>query len=281
LSGLWHDPRAMNALANALLAATLLAALAAASWWVSQRPLFTLTHVRIAAAQGNELQRVSPAQLRSAVAREIGGNFFAVKLDAVRSVFESVPWVRRAGVRRVWPDGLEVSIEEHRALALWGDGRIVNTFGELFVANLAEAEEDGPLPQLSGPDGTERQVARRYGELREAVAELDVQPESVSLSARHAWTLRLDDGTTLLLGRDQGIPVERRIRRWVETWPLVVATLNRRAQVVDLRYPNGFAIHSLARLDADEADDEEPESATPAAYAPRSGARAARRHDLR
>ncbi len=277
MTGLWHDPRALNALANALLAATLLAALAAASWWVSQRPLFTLAHVRIASAEGHELERVSPAQLRSAVAREVGGNFFAVKLDGVRSVFESVPWVRRAGVRRVWPDGLEVSIEEHRALALWGDGRIVNTFGELFVANLAEAEDDGPLPQLSGPDGTERQVARRYAELREAVVELDVQPEAVSLSARHAWTLRLDDGTTLLLGRDQGIPVERRIARWVEAWPLVVATLNRRAQVVDLRYPNGFAIHSLAWLDA-EADDE---PISPAAQAPRPGARAARRHDLR
>lgn len=278
MSGLWHDPRALNALANALLAATLLASLAAASWWVSQRPLFTLEHVRIASAEGHDLERVSAAQLRSAVVREVGGNFFAVNLDAVRSIFESVPWVRRAGVRRVWPDGLEVSIEEHRALALWGDGRIVNTFGELFVANLAEAEDDGPLPQLSGPDGTVRQVARRYAELREAVAALDVQPESVSLSARHAWTLRLDDGTTLLLGRDQGIPVERRVARWVETWPLVVATLDRRARVVDLRYPNGFAIHSLARLDA-EGDDNEPIS--PAAHAPRPGARAARRHDLR
>lgn len=278
MSSLWHDPRALNAVANALFAATLLAALAAASWWVSQRPLFTLSHVRIAPAEGHELQRVSPAQLRSAVAREVHGNFFAVDLDAVRSIFESVPWVRRAGVRRVWPDGLEVSIEEHRALALWGDGRIVNTFGELFVANLAEAEEDGPLPQFAGPDGTVRRVARRYAELREAVAALDLQPESVSLSARHAWTLRLDDGTTLLLGRDQGIPVERRIARWVETWPIVVATLERRAEVVDLRYPNGFAIRSLARLDSRAEDSE---SIHPAAHDARPRARAGRQHDLR
>jgi len=273
LNGLWQDARALNALANALLGATLLAVLAAGAWWVSQRPFFTLAHVRIDAVPGHELQRVSPVQLRSAVGRRVNGNFFSVDLDAVRAVFESVPWVRRAAVRRVWPDGLEVSIEEHRALALWGDGRIVNTFGELFVANLAEAEEDGELPQLSGPEGTALRVARRYAELREAVAGLDAEPEAVALSARHAWTLRLDDGTTLLLGRDQGIPIERRVARWVESWPIVVATLNRRAEVIDLRYPNGFAIRSLARLGHGD-DDAEP--LHPAAHAARPRARSAR-----
>ncbi len=278
MTGLWHDVRSLNALANALFAATLLASLAAAAWWVSQRPLFTLAHVRVAAGEGHELRRVSSAQLRSVIARQVRGNFFAVDLDSVRSVFESVPWVRRAGVRRVWPDGLEVSIEEHRPLALWDDGRIVNTFGELFVANLAEAEEDGTLPQFSGPEGTALQVARRYAELREVVAPLDVQPEALSLSARHAWTLRLDDGTTLLLGRDQGIPVERRVARWVETWPVVVAALNRRAEVVDLRDPNGFAIRSLALLERDTEDDE---STHPAALVKRPRAASARQHDLR
>ncbi|MCO5101749.1 MAG: cell division protein FtsQ/DivIB [Burkholderiaceae bacterium] len=274
---LWQDARALNALANALLGATLIAALAAGAWWVAQRPFFTLGHVRIDAAQGHDLQRVSPAQLRSAVTRRVNGNFFAVDLDAVRAVFESVPWVRRAGVRRVWPDGLEVSIEEHRALALWDDGRVVNTFGELFVANLAEAEDDGELPQFSGPEGTAQQVARRYAELREAVAALDAQPQALSLSARHAWTLRLDDGTTLLLGRDQGIPVERRVARWVETWPIVVSALNRRAEVIDLRYPNGFAIRSLARLERDDG----AETLDPAAHGARPSARSERRHGLR
>ena len=141
-----------------------------------------------------------------------------------------------------------MAIEEHRTLALWGDGRLVNTFGELFAANLAEAEEDGDLPQFSGPEGSALQVARRYGELRDAVAPLRVHPDSVALSPRHAWTMRLDDGTVLLLGRDQGMPIERRVARWVDMYPQVMASLKRRAEVIDLRYPNGFAIRSLTQL---------------------------------
>ena len=37
----------------------------------------------------------------------------------IRDSFETVPWVRRAVVRRVWPDRLAVRLEEHRAVALW------------------------------------------------------------------------------------------------------------------------------------------------------------------
>lgn len=256
---LWHDARLMNSLANALFGATLFGALGAGAWWLSQRPVFALRSVAIEAVEGHPLRHVSAPLLRGAVTRDVRGNFFAIDLEKVRATFETVPWVRHASVRRVWPDGLEVAIEEHRPLALWGDGRLVNTFGELFAANLGEAEEDGDLPQFSGPEGTALQVARRYAELREAVAPLRVYPEAVELSPRHAWTVRLDDGTTLLLGRDQGMPIDGRVTRWVEAYPHVVASLNRRAEVIDLRYPNGFAIRSLAQLA--EADGHESATA--------------------
>lgn len=248
----WHDARLLNLVANLLFGVTLAAAVASALWWVSQRPAFALRSVEIEPRQGHELRHVSGAVLRTTVASRVRGNFFATDLDQVRAVFETVPWVRRASVRRVWPDGLIVEIEEHRPLALWGDGRLVNTFGELFSANLGEAEESGPLPQFAGPPGTEMHVARRFDELGRLLAPLGTEPQALALSDRHAWTLKLDDGTTLLLGRDQGIPIDRRLARWVETYPQVMVQLNRRAELIDLRYPNGFAIRSLALLEEEQ-----------------------------
>jgi cell division protein FtsQ len=259
----WHDARLLNMAANLLFGLTLLACTASGLWWVSQRPYFTLRTVEVEPQAGSELRYVSPSVLRTIVQRDLRGNFFATGLDEVRQVFESVPWVRRASVRRVWPDGLLVDIEEHRPLALWSDGRLVNTFGELFSANLGEAEEHGDLPQFGGPPGTELQVTRRYAELRQVVAGLGAEPRGVFLSDRHAWTLRLDDGTSLLLGRDQGVPIDRRLARFVETYPQVKTLLNRRAELVDLRYPNGFAIRSLALLEDEQA--QEMESSRPMA----------------
>ena len=69
-----------------------------------------------------------------------------------------------------------------------------------------------------------------------------------SLSARRAWTAKLDDGTELLIGKTRGVPIEERVRRWVESYPLVTERMQRLASVIDLRYPNGYTVRSLELL---------------------------------
>lgn len=241
---LWHDVRRLNAAANALFALALLAVLAMGVHWLAHRPLFTLRAITIEAAKGTQLEYVSSTLLRTSVLQHLRGGFFTVNLDAVRSGFESVPWVRRATVRRVWPNRLLVTVEEHRPMALWGDGRLMNTHGELFTANLAEAEEAGPLPQFAGPEGSHPAVLQRYADLTRWLTPLQRKPVAVSLSPRYAWSARLDDGSTLLLGREQGVPLEMRVARWVAVYPRVRTRLERQTDVVDLRYPNGFAVRA-------------------------------------
>lgn len=275
---LWHEPRWLHSLANALIAVSLLAILAAAGLWLLNRPAYALRHVVIEPVPGTELRHVSSLLLSKAAAQRLKGNFFSVDLDSVRAGFEQVPWVRRATVRRVWPDGLVVSIEEHRALALWAEERLMNTFGELYTANLDEAEVDGPLPRLAGPPGSELRVLTRYEELRRWVAPLGIMPRSLALSARYAWMAQMDEGTVLMLGRDQGLPLEERVARWVAAHPKVKAKLGARAQVVDLRYPNGFAVRAangaaLSVLEPPARDDEPVETVrrTPASAGVRGG----------
>ena len=63
------------------------------------------------------------------------------------------------------------------------------------------------------------------------------------LSPRYAWQLRLSNGITLELGRDQlKEPVLQRLARFVAFYPQTLGSLNRRLEYVDLRYPSGFAL---------------------------------------
>lgn len=245
----WHNARLLEAIGNGLGALGFVVLVAAGVVWLALRPAFDLRAMLVEAAPGTELRNLPQAELARIVAQKVGGNFFTVDLQVVRRVLESVPWVRRADVRRVWPNRLGVEIEEHRPLALWQDGRLVNTYGELFAANLDDAEADGPLPQFAGPAGTESQLAERFAELRDAGGQLGLRPVSVSLSQRHAWRAQFSDGTVLLLGRErENVPIGERVARWAQSYPEVVSRLNRRAEVIDLRYPNGFAIRSLAQF---------------------------------
>jgi cell division protein FtsQ len=198
-----------------------------ALYWVLLPQHFPLTRVDL---KGN-FEKTSRAELEAALPR-ISGNFFAADLAEVRASVERLPWVRHVAVRRVWPGRLEISIEEHVALARWGDDALVNTYGERF-----SGKTDQVLPVLIGPAGTQAEVARRYARFTAIVAPLGTKIERVALSARHAWQLRLANGLHLALGRDADL-AENRLRRFVEVYP----TVKNKNEYVDLRYPNGFAV---------------------------------------
>lgn len=176
------------------------------------------------------LKSTSAAEIRAALPRA-AENFFAVDLAEVRGSVEKLPWVRRVTVRRVWPGRLEVSIEEHVALARWGDDALVNTHGERFMAKTKE-----PLPLFTGPGGSAAEVTRRYRRFEEIVAPLGTRVERVVLTQRHAWQLRLGNGLHVMLGRDAD-QAEERLQKFVEVYPKTKAS-----DYVDLRYPNGFAL---------------------------------------
>jgi cell division protein FtsQ len=237
---MWGNADMLNGCANALYALAAAALLYAGVHFVMHSPLLPLRQVTL---QG-DVAHVTREQAERAARTGAAGTFLSVDLDAVRGAFESLPWVRKVEVRRVWPDRLQVSIEEHVALARWGVDaqawRLVNTYGEVFEGELPGVER---LPQFVGPSGSSADVARRYAEFRQTLAPLQLEPRQVLLSARYAWQLRLTNGLTLELGRDQlKEPVLQRLARFVAFYPQTLGSLNRRLEYVDLRYPSGFAL---------------------------------------
>jgi cell division protein FtsQ len=233
---MWHNPRLLNAAAEFLLALAAAALLWAGLQLLLSSPLFPLREITVRGT----LAHTSRAAIERAIARRAADNFFAADLAALRAGLEALPWVRRVEVRRLWPGRIEVALEEHVALARWGDAGLVNTHGEPFAAR--PDADAAALPLLAGPPGSAPEVARRYRRFAEIVAPLGEAPARVMLTPRHAWQLRLAGGLQLELGRDGPEPVEARLARFVAAWPASLGRLQRRPEHADLRYPNGFAL---------------------------------------
>ena len=229
---MWDNPRLLNIAAGALIGLAVLAFVLVAAHRLLRSDLFPLRVVELTSA----VKKTTRAEIEAAVRGRIAGNFFAVDLAEVRSGLERLPWVRSASVRRVWPDRLEVSVEEHVALARWGDEALVNTYGERF-----KASTDAALPLFVAPEGTERELAARYARFVGLVAPLATPVERVVLTQRFAWRLRLASGLNLMLGRDADA-AEERLRRFVSVYELTLGRIARSHEYVDLRYPNGFAL---------------------------------------
>jgi len=238
---MWDNADMLNGCANALYALAAAALIYAGVHVAKHSPLLPLRHLEL---QG-DLTHVTREQAQGAARVGAAGTFFSVDLDAVRRAFESLPWVRKVEVRRLWPDRIKVSIEEHVALARWGkeaEGQLVNSYGELFAGRI-EAQRGAELPQFAGPAGTHQEVARRYALFRDLLAPLSLEPRAVALSQRLSWQLRLSNGLAVQLGRDsERDSVRERLARFVEVYPRTLGRLSRRFDYVDLRYPNGFAL---------------------------------------
>jgi cell division protein FtsQ len=165
---MWQDAKLLNSTANFLFGLVFVGALASGVWWLIHRPLFLLDTIRVEGDEKLGLHHVNGLSIRDQALPKIRGNFFTANVDEVRLAFESVPWVRRARVQREWPNKLRVALEEHRVLGIWGDnGKLISLNGDVFTANLAEAEEDAELVYLNGPDGSEKEVLAQYWQLKE------------------------------------------------------------------------------------------------------------------
>jgi cell division protein FtsQ len=230
LADAWDRPALLNAVANTLYAVATVLGLYALFFLVIHLPVFPVKEVRVLGA----LSQVTREQVESTVRQQLTGNFFTVDLVGARRGFERLPWVRRVEVRRVWPDRLHVVLEEHVALARWGDSGLVNTHGELF-----SAASDARLPVLNGPPGSTAEVARQYVQFRSELERVQLAPAQVTLSARRAWDLRLSSGLLLKLGRER---VDERLATFLSVYERTVAPVSGRLDYIDLRYPNGFAV---------------------------------------
>jgi cell division protein FtsQ len=238
-SSLPADVRAMNATALVLAVLAALALLAAALMWAIRQPVFTMRALRV----DGEVTRNSVATLRAHTAAHLNGNYFTLDLAAAKRAFEGVPWVRKAVVNRLWPDRLAVRLEEHRAVALWGDAAdlLVNSHGEVFAANLGDVEDEN-LPMLQGPEGSAATMLSLLRRLEPVLAPLETRIAMLVMSGRGSWAVELESGAGIELGRGNEAELVQRTQAFVASVGGVIARYERPLVYADLRHHQGYAV---------------------------------------
>lgn len=236
------DVRLMNGVAGGIVVLAGCALLAAGAAWAARAPAFSFAAI----ALDGDLARNNVSTLRANALPRLRGNFFSMDLQQARAAFESVPWVRRAEVRRVWPNRLAVRLEEHQPAAIWrgedGNDRLVNRQGEVFEANVGDVEDDG-LPQFGGPEGSSAALLAAYASLAPVFARIGAGVAVLELSGRGSWRAEFDDGARIELGRGSVPELVSRSERFVRTLgPVKSRFAHAPLAGADLRHPDGYAL---------------------------------------
>lgn len=236
------DVKLMNITATLVFVLCALVLLAAGVAWVLRQPFFPLAGIKV----DGQIVHNNAVTLRANVAPHLAGNFFTINLGAARTAFEAVPWVRKAVVRRQFPNKLRVTLTEQVPVAHWGDeagSQLINGYGEVFDANVAEAAEG--LPRLSGPPDQAGQVLGMYRVLEPLFEPYDLTLDELALSSRGSWRAVLDNGAVIEMGRGQSDVVTGRAQRFLHSVTQVAAQYGRTVDALesaDLRHNDAYAL---------------------------------------
>jgi cell division protein FtsQ len=203
--------------------------------WLAHKP--SSVPIRYVRVEGT-FQHLEPVDVKRALLPlVVDTGYFSVAMSPIRDAVEALPWVDSARIRRIWPDTLVVRIDEQRPVARWGDAGLLNERGERFTPEKIEAFQE--LPLLRGQEGQETELFSMFNKVSSDLAHKGLAVESLTVSERRAWTIRLTDGLLIKMGRQRPWKV---LDRFLRAMPLLKEERIRAIESVDLRYPNGFAV---------------------------------------
>ena len=130
-----------------------------------------------------------------------------------------------------------VKVEEFTPFAHWNRGQLISSQGEAF--SVPEADVIQGLPWLSGPQDQLGLVLKNWTKFSDELGSAGPELQQMTRSRRGAWSMVLNNGTTVHLGREAAW---ERLQRLMVSWDSLLQGQMAPPRDVDLRYSNGFAV---------------------------------------
>jgi cell division protein FtsQ len=183
-------------------------------------------------------------------------SFFGISLGELRQELLREAWVADAKIHRKWPDGIEIEVVEQRPVVYWVKNGLLNGSGKLFQPE--HAWQDGDLPRLSGPQGSHLRVFRQYQQWDSALSKVNLRVAELHLDDRGAWSIGMDDGWKLDLGKND---LDGRFNRFLANYPKIREARKETIERIDMRYSSGMAVRWKPLEEADKPGSPVPKAA--------------------
>lgn len=204
--------------------------------------IFPISVVKVEA----DYTHLSQDELKQTISTDLPASFWTVDIRSLRSRLQAITWVQSVDIQKIWPETLKIRVNEKKVMARWGKNGLLSKQDEIFYPdskNLPSNSEQ--LPILYGPAEQVKNVVQQYNVMQKLLNSKDLTIKMLYLSRSGAWTIRLTNGTMLLVGKDY--PLER-LKRFLKAYDSIFLKNEvedgqiRFARRVDLRYPHGMAI---------------------------------------
>lgn len=181
-------------------------------------------------------RHVDHKQLQSLIVPCLNHNFFGVNLELIVEKLSQLPWVENVSVRRVWPDNVQIFIDERVPVAVWNHEAILSKDGALFsVDTLADFAY---LPKFKGPYDKQNQMLAYFNNLQNLLQLCHLDIKEFIMTVDNMLEIKCSNGIYLRLGNKK---VAKRLSDFVKVYPKMMRYSDN-IEYVDLRYSNGMAV---------------------------------------
>jgi cell division protein FtsQ len=163
--------------------------------------------------------------------------FFDADMQAIHLAVSTLPWVDTVTVKRIWPDAIDIKVHEKKPYARWGKDRLITEQGVIFTPKNIDRFQK--LTVVAGPELQQKKVLEIMKGIKTALADQSMELAEFSDNDRGAWTIKLATGLEILLGRNEQL---KKLQRFLKTLTVLKQEQVEQIAIVDLRYPNGYAV---------------------------------------
>ena len=163
--------------------------------------------------------------------------FFDVDMQAIQAAVATLPWVDTVAVKRIWPDAIDIKVSERKPYARWGKSSLITGQGVIFTPKNVDQFQN--MTVVTGPESQQVRVLEIMKGIKTALADQSMELAEFSVNDRWAWKIKLSTGLEILLGRNEQL---KKLQRFLKTLTVLKQEQVEQIAVVDLRYPNGYAV---------------------------------------
>lgn len=192
--------------------------------------------IRYVRAEG-VFQHLSKEEFQATLMPLVTASIFEADVQLIQSTVMQLPWVKQAMVERVWPDTIDIKVQERKAYVRWGEKSLLTENGELFTPS--RVDQFLSLILVTGPKEQEAKTLEIMKGVKTALEDQALGLQEFSINDREAWRIKLKNGLEILLGRTGQL---KKLQRFLGTISILGADKLAAMELVDLRYPNGFAV---------------------------------------
>ena len=142
--------------------------------------------------------RVPEEDIRKILDFKNGDYLFDVKINETQKKIETLPWVKRVLVRRLWPDQVVIQIVEREPFALWqyeGKVEVIDVLGEVIEG--ASLNENPNLNLFVGKDAAINAV--KINKTMLDFPSIAARADSFIYVSENRWDIVMNGGNTRVL----------------------------------------------------------------------------------